>query len=348
LRMTLVDAQAKALPGRSWLKCRPVSVGAFAGQNVVQNEHFESLVDTNDAWISKRTGIRRRHVIKAGSSLRELAALSAKDALNQANMSPTEIDLVVLATSSPDDLFGDAASVCSAIGAINAVGFDLTAACSGFLYSLVTASQFLHSGGFKKALVIGADALTRFLDWKDRGSCILFGDGAGAMVVEAVDDEKESGLLGYSLKSDGSGYCNLKLPFVSDFRELENKEKTVVDQGNYGKMFMNGAEVYVFAVNRVPGIIAEAVSNAGLAMADIDHILLHQANVRIMESVAKELKVAKEKLIVNLDEYGNTSAASIPLALSEAVKKGIVKKGDTIAVAGFGAGLNWGAAVIRW
>jgi 3-oxoacyl-[acyl-carrier-protein] synthase-3 len=215
------------------------------------NDAFETLVDTSDAWISKRTGIRRRHILEEGSSLRAIAVLSAKEALASSGVNPLDIDLVIVATSTPDDLFGDAASVASALGASKAAAFDLTAACSGFLYGLVTASQFMHTGAYKKVLVVGADALTRFLDWSDRGTCILFGDGAGAMVLEATDTDEESGLLGFALHSDGERYPNLRLGFKSQFSALGNAQQSVVDQGNYGKMFMNGAEVYKFAVNEV-------------------------------------------------------------------------------------------------
>lgn len=189
--------------------------------------------------------------MQTGSSLREIAIESARAALADSGSSASDIDLVIVATSSPDDLFGDAASVASAIGANKAAAFDLTAACSGFLFGVVTASQFMHSGAYKKVLVVGADALTRFLDWSDRGTCILFGDGAGAVVMEATSSTEESGVLGFALHSDGERYCNLKLAFSPNFAELSNTEKSVVDQGNYGKLTMNGAEVYKFAVNEV-------------------------------------------------------------------------------------------------
>ena len=244
-------ARQKAKTGKSWLKCRPIGVGACAGQSVMTNDALSSLVDTSDAWISKRTGIRNRHIIQSGSSLRDIAVESAKQAIADSGVNAIDIDLVIVATSSPDDLFGDAASVASAIGATKAAAFDLTAACSGFVYGLVTASQFLHSGAYKKVLVVGADALTRFLDWKDRGTCILFGDGSGAMVLEATDSVEESGLLGFALHSDGERYSNLQLRFQSQFESLENEAKTVVDRGQYGKLGMNGPEVYKFAVNEV-------------------------------------------------------------------------------------------------
>lgn len=341
-------ARNRAISGKSWMKCRPIGVGGFAGQDTVKNEIFESLVDTNDAWISKRTGIRNRHVIKSGSSLRELAINAALEALENSGVSASDIDLVIVATSSPDDLFGDAASVASAIGSHKAAAFDLTAACSGFLFGIVTASQFMHTGAYKKVIVIGADALTRFLDWTDRSTCILFGDGAGAMVFEATASEEDSGLLGFALHSDGQRYCNLVLGYESKFTELSNIDKTVVDQGQYGKLKMNGPGVYKFAVNEVPDVIAEAIRNAGLTAGDVDWLLLHQANIRIMEHAAGVLGIPMSKVLKNIEEYGNTSAGSIPLALAEAVREGKVKPGDIIAVAGFGAGLSWGAAVLKW
>lgn len=247
----ITTARARARAGKSWIKCKPIGVGAMAGQTVIPNESFQSLVDTSDAWISKRTGIKNRHTISEGSSLRELSITSATEALKNANVNGEDIDLVIVATSSPDDLFGDAASVALAIGATKAAAFDLTAACSGFLFAVVTASQFLQTGAYKKIVVVGADALTRFIDWSDRSTCILFGDGAGAVVLEATSSEEDSGLLGFSLHSNGEGYCNLDLKYNSNFSPLANEDKTVVDQGKYGYLRMNGAEVYKFAVNSV-------------------------------------------------------------------------------------------------
>jgi len=347
-KTTIEEAMGRATKGKSYVKCKPIGIGACPGQNVMPNEAFVSLVDTSDKWISKRTGIRKRRVIEEGKSLRDISKEAAVEALANAGVDAEDIDLIIVATSSPDDLFGDAASIASMLGATNAAGFDLTAACSGFLYGLVTASQFMHSGAYNKVLLIGADALTRFLDWEDRGTCILFGDGAGAMVLEATESESEAGLLGFSLRSDGEGYCNLQLPFKQKFDALDNDDKTVVDQGAYGKMFMNGAEVYKFAVSQVPEVVMEAIQNAGLEPKDLDWLLLHQANIRIMEHAADVLGIDMDKVLRNIDEYGNTSAGSIPLALAEAVRAGKVKKGDIIAISGFGAGLNWGGAVIRW
>jgi 3-oxoacyl-[acyl-carrier-protein] synthase-3 len=246
----LAVARKNAVSGKSWFKARPLGVGACAGNGNFPNSAYETLVDTSDKWITKRTGISNRHIIQEGS-LRDIAIASAKSALASAVVKPEEIDLVIVATSSPDDLFGDAPSVALAIGATNAAAFDITAACSGFVFGMVTASQFLNSGTYKKVLVVGADALTRFIDWTDRGTCILFGDGAGAMVFEATESVEESGVMGFALHSNAGGYCNLNLPYVNKYESLSNNEKTVVNKGEYGKMFMNGAEVYKFAVSEV-------------------------------------------------------------------------------------------------
>jgi len=253
---------------------------------------------------------------------------------------------VIVASSSPDDMFGDAPSVASALGCKNAFAFDLTAACSGFLFATVTASQFLNAGGHKKALVLGCDALSRWVDWTDRNTCVLFGDGAGAMVLTATETAEEGGILGYEMHSDGNGYCNLKLPYAG--AKVDIGPEHTATNGEYTPITMNGKEVYKFATRSVPEVLEEAMANAGVSVDEVDWLLLHQANIRIMEVVATRLGMPMEKVIHNLEDYGNTSAGSIPIALAEAVASGKVKKGDTIALAGFGAGLSWGATVIRW
>jgi 3-oxoacyl-[acyl-carrier-protein] synthase-3 len=307
-KTTLETAMSRSRKGKSYLRCKAIGIGACSGKTIMPNDAFKSLVDTSDEWIGKRTGIRKRRFIEEGRSLRDISIEAGINALQHAGVAAIDVDLVIVATSSPDDLFGDAASVAGSIGATKAAAFDLTAACSGFLYGLVTASQFMHSGAYRRVLVIGADALSRFLDWEDRGTCILFGDGAGAMLLEATDSEHESGLLGFSLHSDGGGYCNLQLPFKHDFQALPNDDKTVVDRGSYGKMTMNGAEVYKFAVNEVPTVVLEAIQNAGLVPSDLDWLLLHQANIRIMEHAAEVLGISMDKVLRNIAEYGNTSA----------------------------------------
>jgi len=313
----------------------------------VTNEQLSSVVETSDDWISQRTGIRQRHLLAPGEGLSTLAARAAQKALESSGVDAASVELVVLATSSPDDLFGDAAHVAREVGATGAVAFDLTAACSGFLFGVTTASQFLHTGAYKTALVIGADALSRWVDWSDRNTCVLFGDGAGAVVLQAaVDGEGEEGVLGFALHSNGAGRPDLCLGYAGAERPLASVAS--VTTGTYAPISMVGKEVYKFATSRVPEVVGEALENAGVTADEVDWLLLHQANIRIMETVAKKLKIPMSKVINNLDEYGNTSAGSIPLALDAAVRAGKVKKGDVIAMAGFGAGLSWGSAVVRW
>jgi len=335
-----------AAPQRGALRVRLVGVGSCAPETRVSNAQLEGIVDTSDEWIAQRTGIRSRHLLAPGEGLADLASKSAEQALELAGIDAADVDLVVLATSSPDDLFGDAACVARSIGAVNAVGFDLTAACSGFLFGLNTASQFLHNGAYKTALVIGADALSRWTDWTDRNTCVLFGDGAGAVVLRSAEEGEDPGVLGYEMHSNGAGRQDLCLPFGGKERKLESI--ATITTGDYDSISMNGKEVYKFATRAAPSVLKEAMANAGVSVEEIDWLVLHQANIRIMEAVAKGLGIPMEKVITNLEEYGNTSAGSIPLALDPAVRSGKVKKGDIVAVAGFGAGLSWGGAIIRW
>lgn len=343
-------------------------MGSAAPKTVVTNADLESVVETSDEWISTRTGISQRHLLlhqeKGGDnkinddgseveveSIKTLAADAASQALEMSKLSPTEIDLVIVATSTPDDMFGDATSVAASLGCVNAVAFDLTAACSGFLFASVTAGQFLDNSGnsYTNAIVVGADALSRWIDWDDRNSCILFGDGAGAAVFSATDEEGSAGILGSSVHSNGLGYENLKCGFKGKPLTVATPgEGTILSEGSYDRLEMNGKEVYKFATREVPNVINEALEAADMTVDDVDWLLLHQANIRIMETVAKRLGMPMDKVITNLAKYGNTSAASIPLALDEAVRSGQVKKGDVIACAGFGAGLSWGSAIMKW
>lgn len=299
------------------------------------------------AYCARFSGIRARHLLGPGEGLSDLATAAAKGALEQAGVDASDIELVILATSSPDDLFGDAPFVARNVGATNAVAFDLTAACSGFLFGVNTAAQFLHNGAYKSALVIGGDALSRWVDWGDRNTCVLFGDGAGAVVMRSCTEGEEAGILGYEMHSNGAGRENLNCGY-----DFENTERVgdiaTVTSGAYNPITMNGKEVFKFATTCVPSVLNEALDNAGVTADELDWVLLHQANIRIMETVAKKLGVPMDKVLSNLDEYGNTSAGSIPLCLDQAVKEGKVKPGDLIAVSGFGAGLSWGAAIVRW
>ena len=249
-----------------------------------------------------------------------------------------------MATSTPNDLFGSAPSIQAKLGAHNAVAFDLTAACSGFLFALITASQFLKGGSFKRAIVIGADQLSSFVDWNDRRSCILFGDGAGAIAIEATNEFDN--LIGFDMKTDGERGSFLNLP-------SKNNNDSIIDdidflRGGFSPIQMNGQEVYKFAVREVPIILDKLFKKTNYSPGDVDWLVLHQANQRILDSVGDRLKIPKEKILSNLEKYGNTSAATIPLMIDEAIRKNIIKQNDIIATSGFGAGLSWGAALIKW
>jgi 3-oxoacyl-[acyl-carrier-protein] synthase III len=318
--------------------------GSATPKKMLVNQDLSHLVDTSDEWIRTRTGIKTRHLASETESLSILATQSAQKALAMAKVNPIDLDLIILATSTADDLFGSATQVQGLLGASRAVAFDLTAACSGFVFGLATASQFIRTGIYQNVLVIGADILSRWVDWSDRTTCVLFGDGAGAIVCQA--SEKSDHLLGFDLNSDGTQNHCLNLPYDGHTKYLIHDVS--IRQGNYAPIQMNGREVYRFAVAKVPEVIEKVLAQAELTTNDIDWLILHQANQRILEAVAKRLEIPPEKVISNLSHYGNTSAASIPLAFDEAVRQGKIKKGDVIATAGFGAGLSWGAALFKW
>jgi len=318
--------------------------GSAAPEAVLTNCHLSQIVETSDEWINSRTGMRNRHIASQSESLSQLSATAAQKALAMAGISAIELDLIILATSTPDDLFGSACKVQGLIGASNAVAFDLTAACSGFVFALITAAQFIRTGVYQNVLIIGADVLSRWLDWSDRSSCVLFGDGAGAVVCQGISNGDR--LLAFEMYSDGTQNDSLNLNYQSQSKSLV--ENITVESGTYQPVTMNGREVYRFAVAKVPEAIGKAMFHANITAEDIDWLLLHQANQRIMDAVAKRLKIPSEKILSNIAEYGNTSAASIPLALDAAVREGKVKPGDTIATSGFGAGLTWGAAIFKW
>jgi 3-oxoacyl-[acyl-carrier-protein] synthase III len=320
-----------------------IGCGAAAPAKIVSNDALSQFVDTSDEWITSRTGIRQRHLAEDGDSIVSLGAAAAQQALEMAGVAAADIDLVLLATSTPDDLYGSACLIQASIGANRAVAFDLSAACSGFVFGLVTASQFIQTGSYRNILVIGADIHSRWVDWQDRNTCVLFGDGAGAMVLQASEREN---LLGFELRSDGSQNNALHLRYEG--KDLQISDDVQVMQGGFGKLMMSGKEVYRFAVNAVPNVIDKALFKAQLQVADVDWLILHQANQRIMDAVADRLGLPPEKIVSNVAEYGNTSAASIPIALNAAVRSGKIKPGDTIATSGFGAGLSWGAAILRW
>lgn len=318
--------------------------GSAAPQAILSNEHLSQIVETSDDWINSRTGMRNRHISSATESLSQLSAQAAQKAIAMAGLKPTDVDLIILATSTPDDLFGSAGKVQHLIGATRAVAFDLTAACSGFVFALITAAQYIRTGVYQNVVVIGADVLSRWVDWSDRTTCVLFGDGAGAVVCQGIENSDR--LLAFGLYSDGSQNNCLNLAYQGQSKVITGD--ITAESGGYQSVTMNGREVYRFAVAKVPEAIEKAMFTAGLSIEDIDWLLLHQANQRIMDAVAKRLKLPKEQILSNIADYGNTSAASIPLALDAAVREGKVKPGHTIAASGFGAGLTWSAAIFQW
>ncbi|MGI4789568.1 MAG: beta-ketoacyl-ACP synthase III [Janthinobacterium lividum] len=311
-----------------------LGVGSFVPPRVVTNDELAARMDTTDEWISSRTGIRSRHLVEPGILTSDLAAEAARNALADAGLTASDIDLIILASSSPDypGSFPSTATVVQhKLGAVNAAAFDLGAVCSGFAYALHVAAQMVASGANHHVLVIGAETLTPLLNWDDRSTAVLFGDGAGAVVVGEVSEG--SGYLGGVLGADGSGGPLLCVQRSGDCS---------------GTIFQNGKEVYKFAVTIMGEIALKAVVAAGVSSADIDFLVPHQANIRIIDKAAERMGLPREKVIVNLDRHGNTSAASIPLALDEAVKSGRIQPGHLLVFVGFGAGLTWGANVVRW
>ncbi|PON53838.1 3-oxoacyl-[acyl-carrier-protein] synthase [Parasponia andersonii] len=333
--------------------CKLVGCGSAVPTLKISNDDLAKIVETSDEWISVRTGIHNRRVLSGKDSLTALSVEAARKALEMAQVDPDDVDLVLMCTSTPEDLFGSAPQIQKALGCKrNPLAYDITAACSGFVLGLVSAACYIRGGGFNNVLVIGADALSRYVDWTDRGTCILFGDAAGAVLVQACNSE-EDGMFGFDLHSDGDGQRHLN----ASIKETETDHAFGTNgsvlgfpprQSSYSCIQMNGKEVFRFAVRCVPQSIESALQKAGVSISSIDWLLLHQANQRIIDAVATRLEVPQERVLSNLANYGNTSAASIPLALDEAVRSGKVKAGQTIAAAGFGAGLTWGSAIVRW
>ncbi|XXG77837.1 hypothetical protein AAC387_Pa08g1910 [Persea americana] len=333
--------------------CKLVGCGSAVPELMISNDDLAKIVDTSDEWISVRTGIRNRRILSGNETLTGLALEASRKALHMAQVEPDELDLILMCTSTPDDLFGSGPQIQKELGCKrNPLAFDIRAACSGFLLGLTTADSFIRAGGFENVLVIGADALSRYVDWTDRGTCILFGDAAGAVVVQACNDD-ENALLGFDVHSDGDGQKYLN----ATIKDKEAEHVLGSNNGaagfpprlsSYSCIQMNGQEVFRFAVRCVPQSIEASLEKAGLTSSSIDWLLLHQANQRILDAVATRLRIPSDHVISNLANYGNTSAASIPLALDEAVRGGKVQAGNIVATAGFGAGLTWGSAIMRW
>jgi 3-oxoacyl-[acyl-carrier-protein] synthase-3 len=318
--------------------------GKYLPERVMPNAELATLVDTSDEWIRARTGIGERRIAAPEETTCTLAVLAARQALERAGVRPADLDLIIVATCTPDyaSMPATASLVQDALGASKAGAFDLNAVCSGFIYGLATGSQFILTGMHRSVLVIGAEVFTRILDWQDRSTCVLFGDGAGAVVLQPSDEP--GGLLSFNLGSDGAGACSLYVPAGGSRRPTS--AETVAEREHYVKM--QGKEVFRFATRVMPESVLQALDAANLTTDDIDLLIPHQANVRIIDAAAKRLKLRDEEVFANVERYGNTSAASIPVALCEAVDEGRVKPGSTVVMSGFGAGLSWGTAVWKW
>jgi 3-oxoacyl-[acyl-carrier-protein] synthase-3 len=320
-----------------------LGTGSYVPEKVLTNSDLEKMVDTNDEWIVSRTGIRERRIAAPEEASSDLSVKAAEKALKSAGVSAEEIDLIIVTTVTPDMNFpATACLVQEKLGAKKAGTFDLSAACTGFIYGVSTAAQFIATGVYNHILVVGVECLSRIMDWTDRNTCVLFGDGAGAAVLGPV--EEGYGFQSFVLGGDGSGGELLKLPAGGS--RLPATEETVKARQHY--IYMAGREVFKFAVRVMGSATEEALAKAGLTKEDIDFLVPHQANIRIIDSAVKRLGLTEDKVIVNLDRYGNMSSASIPVALDEAIQAGKIEKGDTVVLCGFGGGLTWGATVIKW
>lgn len=312
-------------------------------EKILTNSDLEKMVETNDEWIVSRTGIRERHIAAPHEATSDLAYEAALKALDSAGMRAEDLDLIIVATVTPDSTVPSTACILQdKLGAKGAAAFDLSAACSGFVYGLATASGFIQNGMYNNALVIGADTLSRITDYNDRNTCVLFGDGAGAVILGEVPEGR--GFQSFDLGAEGSGGSLLNIEAGGS--RLPASHQTIEDKKHF--LYMNGREVFKFAV-RVMGTATERVlTKAGLGKENIDLFVPHQANIRIIQSAMQRLDLPPEKCVINVDKYANTSAASIPLALVEAAEEGRVKEGDTLLMVGFGGGLTWGASVLIW
>lgn len=320
-----------------------VGIGSYVPQKILTNEDLERMVETSDEWIQTRTGIRERRVVAKGEATSDLAAKAGLKALDDAGLKPEDVDLIIVATSSPDMIFPSTAClVQTKMGIKNCPAFDVAAACSGFVFALSVASQYVNSGTYSTVLVIGADALTRYVDWSDRDTCVLFGDGAGAVVLQKV--KPGFGILSSYLASDGAGADLLKIPIGGSARPADQES---LKQG-LQYIQMSGKDIFKFAVQALPEATTQALQQTGLSVADIDYLISHQANRRIIKAAAEKMKLSSDKVICNIHKYGNTSTASIPLALDDLYESGQLRRGNLLVLVGFGAGLTWGANVIRW
>lgn len=324
------------------INAKIIGVGGYIPEKVYDNAYMESIVDTNDEWITRRTGIKERHISADNEYTTDMATEASKIAIENAGLTPEDIDLIILATVTPD--YFTPASACIVqhnLGAVNAAAFDYNAACSGFVTGLTIAEQFIKCGTYKNIVVVCADVLSKATDYKDRATCVLFGDAAGAAVVSASE---ETGIISTDIGADGSsGLAITSLAYRDDEEEVEKRIS-----GKKDTIWMAGSAVMKFAVKAMADASEKVIEKAGLTWDDIDMVVPHQANYRIVDSAIKRMGISEDKVFLNLEKYGNTSASCIPVALSQAVEQGKIKKGDKVVLVGFGGGLTWGAALLEW
>ena len=318
-------------------------IGSYVPDTILTNHDLSKIVDTNNDWIVERTGIEERRIANKDMAASDLGTKAALKALEDANLSPDEIDLIIVATATPDHFFPSTACIIQKnIDAVKAAAFDMSVGCSGFVYGIAAGANFISSGVYKKVLVIGSEVLSKIVDWEDRNTCVLFGDGAGAVVLEPC--EEGYGILSYELGSDGNNGDVLIVPAGGS--RLPTTIETVTNKLH--SIQMEGKDVFKFAVRIMVKASLDAVEKANLKLEDLDFLVPHQANIRIIDAALKKLKLSKNKACINLNKYGNMSSASIPVAFDEAVKEGRINKGDNIVLVAFGAGLTWGSLVIKW
>ena len=315
-------------------------VGAYLPKRIMTNDDFSRIVDTTDAWITERTGIKQRHIAAEDELTSDLGIAAAKQALVRSGIAPGDIDLIICATATPDRTFpATAVRIQAGLGITNGAAFDVQAVCSGFVYAMTTADNFLKTGLFKRAIVVGAETFSRILDWSDRGTCVLFGDGAGAVVLEAQPQKgtrEDRGILAARIRSDGR---------YEDLLYVDGGPSTT---GTVGHLRMEGREVFKHAVAMITDVIEDVFTQGGITAAELDWFVPHQANRRIIDASARKLGIAEHKVVVTVDRHGNTSAASVPLALAEAAGDGRIKKGDLVLLEAMGGGFTWGAVLLRW
>ncbi|MFN7133580.1 MAG: beta-ketoacyl-ACP synthase III [Myxococcales bacterium] len=326
------------------MRAQIIGTGSYVPEKVMTNDDLAKIVDTSDEWITERTGIKARHVAADGENTSDMAVKASQRALELAGVSPKEVDMIVLGTVTGDmPMPATAAFVQAKLGATNAFAFDVSAACAGSVYAMAVAEKFIRTGAVKRALVIGAELLTRIIDWQDRNTCVLFGDAAGAMVLAPTDDP-DRGILSTHLYTEGAATDILCIPGGGS--KFPFSEAVLAEKLN--KVKMNGREVFKIAVRSLASATETALRVNGLTPANVDHVIAHQANIRILESVLQRLEIPMDKAWLNIHKYGNTSSASLPITLDEANRAGKLKQGEVLAMMAIGAGMSWGSAAVRW